>query len=174
MVAFKPLATILLALSLAGAMAANAKAQAAFAEILGADGAPKGRIDLVETPRGVLIKLELGGLPTGSLGFHIHEVGRCEPPFQSAGGHFNPAGVLHGFLTSGGGHAGDLPNLTVPESGAVRAEFFMVGVTLKDGEPESLLDAEGSAFIIHAGPDDYRSDPVGNSGGRIACGVIRQ
>ncbi|MBM3504167.1 MAG: superoxide dismutase family protein [Alphaproteobacteria bacterium] len=151
-----------------------AMAQSAYAEIASAEGTSHGRIDLIETSRGVLLRAQLYGLPAGPRGFHIHEVGRCEPPFQSAGGHFNPSGARHGFLSSAGGHAGDLPNLSVPEGGAVTVELILPGVTLKEGEPESLLDAEGTAFIIHSGADDYRSDPAGNAGGRIACGVIRQ
>ena len=154
--------------------ASGADAQTAFAEIVATDGATKGRVELIETQRGVLVKVEMEGIPPGAHGFHIHEVGRCEPPFQSAGAHFNPAGGKHGFFTAGGGHAGDLPNLLVPDNGAVKVEFLLGGVTLKDGEPESLLDAEGTAFIVHTGPDDHRTDPIGNSGGRIACGVIRR
>ncbi|MSO64928.1 MAG: superoxide dismutase family protein [Alphaproteobacteria bacterium] len=151
-----------------------AKAQSAYAEIAGLDGNDRGRVDLIQTARGVLLRLQVNGLPPGPHGFNIHEVGRCEPPFQSAGNHFDVDGNKHGLLSAAGGHAGDLPNLVVPESGALAVELFVFGVSLKEGDANSLLDAEGSALVIHAGPDDHRSDPAGNSGGRIACGVIRQ
>jgi Cu-Zn family superoxide dismutase len=99
-------------------------------------------------------------------------VGRCEPPFTTAGGHFNPGGRKHGFSNPDGMHAGDLPNLRVGKDGTAEAELLTAQVTLSPG-PTSLLDADGSAIVLHAGPDDYVSDPAGNAGDRIACGVIK-
>ena len=135
-------------------------------------GEPLGEATLTETPHGVLVTVTLHDLPPGEHGFHIHEHGRCVPPFESAGGHFNPKRAHHGFRNAQGAHAGDLPNVIVPEDGKARIEFMAYGVTLAKGNPSSLLDQDGTALVLHAGPDDYRSDPAGNSGDRLACGVI--
>lgn len=145
----------------------------ASATLAGLDGQPHGQVTLSETVAGVLLTAELSGLPAGVLAFHIHAEGRCEPPFQTAGGHFNPAGAKHGLHGDGGPHAGDMPNLHVPESGQLKIEVLNTFVTLKSGAPNSLLDGNGTSIMIHAGADDYRSDPAGDAGARIACGVIR-
>jgi len=102
---------------------------------------------------------------------HFHETGKCEPPFESAGGHFNPGKKAHGVLDLGGSHAGDLPNVVVPAGGKLEFELFVPGLTLAAG-PSSVLDADGTALVIHAKADDYRTQPAGDSGDRIACGVI--
>jgi len=107
----------------------------------------------------------------GEHGIHIHAVGNCAPTFAAAGGHFNPDKHQHGLLSSKGRHAGDLPNMVVDAEGNATYEVVTELVTLREGE-RSLFDQDGSALVIHAGPDDYRSDPAGNSGDRIACGVI--
>ena len=130
-----------------------------------------GEATLRDTPNGVLISLSLRGLPPGAHGFHIHAVGKCEPPFESAGGHFNPSAKSHGFENAGGPHGGDLPNVIVAADGGVQVEVVASGVTLQTG-PGALLDADGSALVVHSGPDDYTTDPAGNSGARIACGVV--
>ena len=101
-------------------------------------------------------------------------VGKCEPPFTSAGGHFNPAGKKHGMEAKEGAHAGDMPNLYVPANGELTVDVANHMVTLAKGQPNSVFDADGSAIIIHAGADDYKSDPTGNAGDRIACGVITE
>lgn len=120
----------------------------------------------------VRIVLEARGLPAGAKGVHVHEIGRCDPPtFSSAGGHFNPDRRQHGLLNPAGPHAGDLPNLTVGADGTGRLETTTERFTLGSG-PTSLLDADGSALIVHAAPDDFRTDPTGNSGARAACGVL--
>ena len=119
-----------------------------------------------------LIKLQLKGAPPGERAFHIHAVGKCEAPFESAGPHFNPGNHKHGML-AGHGHAGDMPNLHVPQSGDLSVEVLNAAVTLEKGKPNSLFDNDGSTLIIHARADDYKSDPAGNAGGRIACGVIQ-
>jgi Cu-Zn family superoxide dismutase len=134
-------------------------------------GKAVGDVDLVQLPNGVLLKLSVKGLPAGERAFHIHAVGKCEPPFTSAGGHFNPGGHKHGLHT-GPGHAGDMPNLHIPQSGELTVEILNTAVTLEKGKPNSVFDADGSSIVIHAGPDDYKSDPAGNAGDRIACGLI--
>ena len=125
----------------------------AVAEMKGLEGQPMGQVQLEEGPRGVWVRVKLTGLPPGERAFHIPEVGLCEPPFKSAGGHFNPTKKKHGFLHPQGQHRGDLPNLKVTESGTVELEHFVEGVSLGKGAG-SLFDRDGSAFIVHAGPDD--------------------
>jgi Cu-Zn family superoxide dismutase len=137
-----------------------------------AKGTEVGELELWQTPHGVLVTGRLSGLPPGPHAFHIHEVGKCEPPFESAGGHFNPTRAAHGYLTGRGMHAGDLPNLHVPESGKLEFDMLATRVTLAASPANSLFDADGSAFIIHAAADDYRSDPAGEAGERIACGTV--
>jgi superoxide dismutase, Cu-Zn family len=144
----------------------------AHADMVGDSRQTIGRADFVEISSGVLMTLQVSQLLPGVHALHVHETGRCDPPaFESAGGHFNPAGRSHGFQDPGGPHAGDLPNVYVPESGFLKAELRMPDVTLHPG-PRSLLDADGAALVIHIGPDDYRTDPAGVSGSRVACGVI--
>jgi Cu-Zn family superoxide dismutase len=148
-------------------------AELANAQLRDSSGKAVGDADLTQTPAGVLIKLQLKGMKPGEHAFHIHAVGKCEPPFTSAGGHFNPEHHKHGMM-AGPGHAGDMPNLHVPQSGDLSVEVLNAAVTLDKGKPNSLFDADGSALVVHATADDYRSDPAGNAGDRIACGVIRE
>ena len=144
----------------------------AGAELRNVNGQPAGAATLTQVDNVVRIELGVQGLPAGTKGVHIHEVGSCEPPtFTSAGGHFNPVGKQHGLLNPQGPHAGDLANIVIGPDGKGRLETSAGLVTL-DAGPNSLLDANGSALIIHAAPDDFRTDPTGNSGARIACGVI--
>jgi Cu-Zn family superoxide dismutase len=127
-----------------------------------------------ETQNGVLITINVKGLPEGLHAVHIHSVGKCEAPaFTSAGGHFNPLDKKHGLLNPGGPHAGDLPDLYVNKDGAGRYEVLMGSMTLGSGAT-AIFDADGSAVVIHATADDNMTDPAGNSGDRIACGVITQ
>lgn len=149
-----------------------AQAQMAKATLKDQAGKDVGAVQLVETPHGVLLKLALKGAVPGEHAFHIHAVGKCEPPFTTAGGHFNPAARKHGLAVAEGAHAGDMPNLHIPASGELMVEVLNGGVTLAKGKPNSVFDADGSAIVIHAGVDDYKSDPTGNAGDRIACGVI--
>jgi Cu-Zn family superoxide dismutase len=131
-----------------------------------------GEARLQQTPRGVLLKLDLRNATPGVHGLHIHAVGRCDAPsFESAGAHFATSGRQHGFLSARGPHEGDLPNIEVPASTQLSVEYFIVDVTLDPG-PHSLLDADGSAIVIHEGKDDYMTDPAGGSGDRLACGRI--
>jgi len=143
----------------------------AHAQIKDQKGDHVGTADLLQTRGGLLIKLALQNMKAGQQAVHLHEVGRCEPPFTTAGAHFNPAHQKHGMLV-GEGHAGDLPNLHIPDSGALEVEFLTTKVTLEQGKPNSLLDQDGTSLVIHATSDDYQSDPAGDSGDRIACGVI--
>ena len=159
---------------LAGALVIGAdetRAQMSEAELLGADGTSIGTVTLTQMARGVHILVEASGLPEGVHGFHIHAVGICEPPFTSAGGHFNPTDVQHGWNNPQGHHAGDLANIHIQQDGVLAIEVLTDAVTLGEGET-SLFDADGSALVIHAGPDDYASDPAGHAGDRIACAVI--
>ena len=136
------------------------------------DGKQVGVATLIETPEGVRVALSGYRLPPGSHGLHVHAVGLCEPPeFTSAGAHFNPAGKRHGRMNPAGPHAGDLPNLVVAASGEGGLDITTKAFTLSPG-PNSLLGEKGTAFVVHANPDDDKTDPTGNSGGRIACGVI--
>jgi len=159
--------------AIALATALPAAAQTASAPIKDAQGKEVGSANLMQTPRGVLINLSVKGLPPGEHAFHVHAVGKCEPPFTSAGGHFNPDHKKHGLMANDGAHAGDMPNLHIPQNGDLTVEVLNAAVTLDKGKPNSLLDSDGSALVIHAGTDDYKSDPTGDAGGRIACGVVQ-
>ena len=163
-------ARVALAQADAGAAAAPASAAPAPLSVKLIDGKsqPVGTATLTQTPHGVLISVDLHHLTPGVHAIHLHETGKCEPPFKTAGGHFNPAHKQHGFRVEGGAHGGDLPNLDVPANGKVKAEFIAHDVTIEGG----LLDADGAALVVHAKADDYKSQPAGEAGDRVACGVI--
>jgi superoxide dismutase, Cu-Zn family len=148
------------------------RAQDAVAELIDGKANPVGTAQLNQLEQGVQIVVAVSGLPAGKHALHIHETGECEPPFESAGGHFNPTGAEHGWDNPQGPHAGDLPNIYIGE-GAVQVEYITDRVTLEDGET-SLLDDDGAAIVIHEGQDDYVSEPAGDAGMRLACGVIEQ
>jgi len=150
----------------------SSSAQTANAALKSADGRDVGAAVLTQTPFGVLIRLAIKGLPPGEHAFHVHGVGKCESPFTSAGGHFNPGGKKHGVLVPEGHHAGDMPNLHIPASGELMIEVVNSAITLDKGKPNSVFHPDGTALIVHAGKDDYKTDPTGDAGGRIACGVI--
>jgi Cu-Zn family superoxide dismutase len=166
------LTMVIVAAAVAVAAAQGAPAtETARAELKNAEGQVVGQATLTEAPQGVLIHVTLTDVPEGTHAFHVHAVGKCEPPFTTAGGHFNPATKQHGIENAAGMHAGDLPNIEVPAGRHLTFDVFDRDVTIKAG-PNSLFDADGSAIVIHQGKDDYKSDPAGNAGARIACGVI--
>jgi Cu-Zn family superoxide dismutase len=129
---------------------------------------------MVRQAAGVLaVRVEAAGLAPGVYGVHLHAVGRCDPPgFASAGPHWNPTGRQHGRDNPAGAHLGDLPNLNVGADGRGAVAFEVRGASLLEGGANALLDADGAAVVVHAQADDYRTDPSGNSGARIACGVL--
>ena len=157
-------------LAAASSMPASS-AEMANSQLKDASGKAVGDVDLMQTPSGVLIKLQIKGLTPGEHAFHIHAVGKCEAPFESAGPHFNPSNHKHGIL-SGEGHAGDMLNLHVPQSGELSVEVVNSAISLEQGRPNSVFDSDGSSLVVHAKADDYKTDPAGNSGARIGCGVI--
>lgn len=162
-----------LMLVLAGsAFAQGNGAQHALAELKDAGGQTIGWARFTEDATGqVHINVHVKGLTPGLHGIHLHAVGSCSPTFAAAGGHHNPLGHQHGLENPLGAHAGDLPNLEVNGAGVGRLTAVTQLATLSAGTT-TLFDANGSALIIHAGPDDQVTDPTGNSGGRVACGVI--
>lgn len=166
---FLPATALCIAL-LAPALAV-AEGTDASADMKDREGKRIGTITLTTTPHGVLMKGELSQLPPGPHGFHVHAIGKCEPPFTSAGGHWDAGGHKHGFEAASGPHAGDLPNLHVSRDGTVVVDAFASGATLTGGA-NSMLDQDGAALVIHAKADDYKTDPAGDSGDRIVCGVI--
>jgi Cu-Zn family superoxide dismutase len=147
---------------------------AARAEMLDAEGRGLGAVILNENGGEVALAGALIGLSPGEHGFHIHDTGTCDPPdFESAGSHVAPAGNPHGFHAEGGPHPGDLGNLVAGADSIATIEFETSLVSLHGGDAP-LLDDDGSALVVHADPDDYESQPAGNSGARIACGVIEE
>lgn len=147
----------------------------AYANLINTKGEEVGKAEFTETVSGVLIKIEASGLPPNAeLALHIHELGKCDPPdFMSAKGHFNPYNKKHGFLNPEGPHAGDMPNVFTDEKGRLKAHVLNTFVTLQKGKVNSLLKDGGTSIMIHAHKDDYKSDPAGQAGHRIVCGVIR-
>jgi len=143
----------------------------ATAEVKNAAGQSVGRATFTQVADGVRIVLTMHGMPPGPKGTHIHDVGKCEPPaFTSAAGHFNPEKKQHGSQNPQGHHAGDLPNITINPDGTGRLETT-AKVTLGAGA-NSLFGPKGTALVVHASADDNKTDPTGNSGARLACGVI--
>ncbi|GEN83376.1 superoxide dismutase-like protein YojM [Sporosarcina luteola] len=141
--------------------------------LLNTEGNKIGEVTLVQETEGVMINVEAKDLKPGLHGIHIHETGVCTAPdFTSAGAHFNPTGKEHGFDNPKGFHLGDLPNIEVPEDGKVTMKMTTGEITLKPGQENSILDGDGVALVIHSDPDDYKTDPAGNSGDRVACAAI--
>ena len=165
------LSACLLAAGLACGAGAAEPTVAAQSQIKDRKGDVVGTAELLQTAGGLLIKMAVKNLQPGQHAIHIHTVGKCEPPFTTAGAHFNPEQHPHGML-AGNAHAGDLPNLHVPDGGAIEVEIITKAATLEKGKPNSLLDNDGSSLVIHATADDYKTNPDGAAGERIACGVI--
>ena len=153
--------------------AEQARAAMTTVELHNAQGESVGTATLEAMPDGVKLALQAAKLAPGQHGLHIHAVGKCAPPdFTSAGSHFNPQGKHHGLENPEGSHAGDLPDLVVGPDGTATAEILATQVSLEATGANSLFQPEGTALVIHANPDDQKTDPAGNAGARIACGVI--
>jgi Cu-Zn family superoxide dismutase len=140
-------------------------------EIANAQGSRVGEATLTESAEGVTVAATFTDLPPGEHALHVHTVGRCEAPFESAGPHFNPTGRRHGRDNPEGPHAGDLPNLQVSELRRASIVVLLPGVSLTDGAA-ALLDHDGASLIVHEKADDHMTDPAGAAGARIACGVL--
>lgn len=133
-----------------------------------ADGKEVGRATAREVKQGLRVTVDVRGLPEGQHGAHVHTVGQCDAPdFTTAGGHWNPLGTKHGSMNPAGPHEGDLPNLIIGKDGR-----GTLGAVIPKGTLAGLLDTDGAAMVVHAGRDDLMTDPSGNSGGRVACGVF--
>ena len=167
-------AIMIASVATAGVLAtAESHPQSADTVLVDSDGKTIGNVALSQLERGVRLFAQATDLPPGQHAFHIHETGECDAPdFESAGGHFNPTDEQHGWDNPQGYHAGDFPNIHVQDDGRLAVEYFTDAVTLREGEETSLFDDDGAAIVIHAGADDYRTDPAGAAGERIACGVI--
>ncbi|HWA89029.1 MAG TPA: superoxide dismutase family protein [Rhizomicrobium sp.] len=163
-----------LCLCLAAAPSIAAPKPHAVAHVSGLDGAKLGTVEFAQTGHGVLITYDLRGLSPGAHAIHIHTSGNCDAKtkFTSAGPHFSedPA-KLHGYMAKGGPHAGDLPNEFAAADGTLHASTIGTMFSLGNGK-KSIFDRDGAAIIVHARADDYASQPAGNSGDRVACGVI--
>jgi Cu-Zn family superoxide dismutase len=163
--------TLVLALNLAAVLPAFA----ASGELKGPDGNAHGTVTVTAAPKGVLLRIEATGLKPGWHGIHFHEKGDCsDAKFTSAGGHVHAmTPVVHGLLNPKANDAGDLPNIVAGKDGTATAEFYSSLVSLSGGSGPALMDADGSAVVVHANPDDYKSQPIGGAGDRVACAVIK-
>jgi Cu-Zn family superoxide dismutase len=139
-------------------------------EMKNVDGGSAGTVTVTPTPHGLLLAADLSGLGDGERSFHLHETGVCEGDFSSAGGHYNPTDKEHGYMAENGPHAGDMPNFTAT-GGTAQFQTFNPMVTMSGGEAP-LNDADGTSIVVHDGADDYTSQPAGDAGDRIACGVV--
>lgn len=161
---------LLIGVLAAGCASGGRNEEDSFASVnfVDANGQPAGTALLYQTGDGVRVRANLPGLPAGEHGFHFHTVGQCTPPdFTSAGAHFNPTGRQHGHQNAAGPHLGDLPNVNRNPMTVSAAGLVVAGAN-------GLLDADGAALVVHANADDHRTDPSGNSGARIRCGVINR
>jgi Cu-Zn family superoxide dismutase len=165
---------VIAAVLFATVVLARTQKPSTHADIVNAKGEKIGTATLREAKGGVQIRLQVSQLPPGTHALHVHAVGRCEgPDFKTAGPHFNPEGKKHGSENPEGPHAGDLPNFEVGQDGNAKTSVLASRVALGDG-PNSLFHPDGTALVIHEKADDYKTDPAGNAGGRIACGVVQK
>ncbi|TCD06836.1 superoxide dismutase family protein [Erythrobacteraceae bacterium CFH 75059] len=142
------------------------------ADLRTSDGRNAGTATLVASGQGVALDVALMNVPAGTRAIHIHERGECTPPdFQSAGAHLNPEGRQHGLENPRGAHLGDLPNIEVRATGTTRARFPLPGS--RESVLARIFDSSGAAVVVHQNADDNVTDPAGNAGGRIVCGVLR-
>ncbi|WP_128891614.1 superoxide dismutase family protein [Erythrobacter sp. HKB08] len=163
-------ATVLAACSTIGDIPTD---RVASARVTLSNGIPVGTAQLLADGNGLQLSIVATGLTPGAHGFHLHETGECRrPDFTSAGGHLNPLGNDHGTLSDGGSHLGDLPNLDVNENGTATLTVELDGDRAQ--LEEWLFDDDGTAVVIHAGADDYRTNPSGAAGSRVACGVLER
>lgn len=170
MLKFAPGSFALVCLALASTTTVAAQAaETAEARLLDPKGAGVGEATVEAVPGGILLHVKVEDLPPGAHGMHLHAVGACSPDFKDAAGHVNTHAAQHGLRNPQGPEAGDLPNLYVGADGRGEAEFHSTLTTLN-----ALFDADGAALIIHANPDDHMSQPIGGSGDRIACGVLKK
>ena len=146
------------------------RAATATAAMKDAAGRDLGTLTLTDTPQGLMVMGELKGLTPGDHGIHVHMVGQCQPPFESAGAHWNPTSKQHGLQNSAGPHLGDMQNLTIATDSSGTGHLTTPGGTLRGAN--ALLDTDGASVVVHAKADDQRTDPSGNSGARVACGVV--
>tara|TARA_A100001391_G_scaffold192981_1_gene167723 strand:+ start:552 stop:1079 length:528 start_codon:yes stop_codon:yes gene_type:complete len=138
-----------------------------------ANGLPAGTVQLLRAGQTLTVAVAAVGMAEGDHGFHLHTTGRCTAPdFKSAGGHLNPRGATHGKLSPGGKHLGDMPNLAIGANGTGSAEIVLQGNA--DAILDDIFDSDGTAVVVHAGADDYRTDPTGRAGARVACGVLKR
>lgn len=163
----------LIALALAGCTTIDSRtANLGTAQLANAEGRPVGTAVFFRRGNDTTVSITINGTPGAVHGMHLHAVGKCEAPFTSAGPHLNPGGHQHGKDNPQGAHLGDLPNVTIDKAGLGTASTSL-GL---DGAAidAALFDADGTAVVLHAAADDYRTDPSGNSGARIACGVLKR
>ena len=142
----------------------------ATATMRNAAGREVGMLTLTDSAQGISVSGHLTGLPPGTHGIHFHMVGQCQPPYESAGGHWNPTNKQHGTQNPQGPHLGDLPNITVAGDSSAHVQLASPGGTLRGAN--GLMDSDGAAVVIHAAADDNRTDPAGASGARLVCGVV--
>ncbi len=145
----------------------------ARASLINTQGQDSGTISIVGTPGKLAMRIDAKGVPAGAHGIHLHQIGRCDAPaFDSAGPHWNPAGRKHGLENNNGPHAGDFPNIEADSAGNIMTSIPLEMLELTGGS-QPLLDADGASVVIHAKADDNMSDPSGNSGARILCGIVK-